>query len=98
MKAILCLLALFIALPCFADTYSGVVWNVKHFNKGGVAVDLDGAYPQQKMTLYVPASSEDAVGTLPKEGDHITATGAVVQYKGRPEIKILSADQWKFHE
>jgi hypothetical protein len=96
MKALVCLVALFVATPALADTYAGVVWNVKHFAKGGVAVDMDGPYTQQKMTLYVPTSSEDAVGGLPKEGDHVTATGAFVQYKGRPEIKILSSDQRKW--
>jgi len=40
-----------------ADTYTGIVSEVKQFHSGGTAVDLDGNYPNQKMVLYVPASA-----------------------------------------
>ena len=80
----------------FADTYTGVVSGGKHFHNGGVAVDLDGRYPNEKMTLYVPPGDEASIGKLPPIGSTVTATGTVTQYHGRPEIKIESASQWKW--
>jgi hypothetical protein len=39
-----CLLVLFIFIvPALADTYTGIVSEVKPFPKGGAAVDMDGA-------------------------------------------------------
>jgi hypothetical protein len=97
MKSFCCAVVLFLAaLPAFADTYTGVVSGVKHFAKGGVAVDMDGKYPDQKMTLYVSPKDEATVGALPAEGAKVTATGEVTPYHGKPEIKIHAADQWKW--
>ena len=79
-----------------ADTYTGVVSAVKHFHNGGVAVDLDGRYPHEKIALYVPPADASSVGALPAEGNKVTATGTVSQYHGKPEIKIHQASQWKW--
>jgi hypothetical protein len=84
-----------ISSTVLADTYTGVVSEVKQFHSGGTAVDMDGAYPNQKMVLYVPAG-ETKVTKMPVVGDKVTATGEITQYKGRPEIKIHSDDQWKW--
>ena len=84
------------ALPAVADTYTGVVSGVKQFASGGVAVDLDGKYPDQKMTLYVSPKDEATVGALPSEGAKVTATGTITHYRGEPEIKIHEAGQWKW--
>ena len=97
MKPFLIALALALApLSALADTYFGVVSGVKHFASGGVAVDLDGKYPDQKMTLYVSARDEATVGKLPTDGASVTATGTITQYHGKPEIKIHEAGQWKW--
>ena len=77
------------------DTYTGVVSDVKQFHSGGTAVDLDGAYPNQKMVLYV-AANQTRVTKMPAIGDKVTATGEITKYKGRPEIKIHSDDQWSW--
>jgi len=97
MKLILALIALLISITmASADTYTGVVSGVKHFASGGAAVDLDGKYPEQKMTLYVSARDEATVGKLPTDGASVTATGTITQYHGKPEIKIHNAGQWKW--
>jgi hypothetical protein len=98
MKLAACLIAAFALTlaSAVADTYTGIVSGVKHFARGGVAVDLDGHYPDQKMTLYVSARAETAVGALPPKGAKVTATGTITNYKGTPEIKIEQADQWKW--
>lgn len=91
----LSLLLVSFASMAMADTYTGVVSQVKQFKSGGTAVDMDGAYPHQKMVLYVPAG-ETKVTKMPSVGDKVTATGEVTKHKGRPEIKIHSDDQWKW--
>jgi hypothetical protein len=97
MKALLFVCALLaFSLPALAGTYTGIVSGVKHFHNGGVAVDLDGAYPNQKMTFYVPPEDAAKVGPLPPEGAKVTATGTQALYKGKPEIKIFAPDQWKW--
>ena len=96
MKSLVLSVLLLSAIPALANTYTGVVSGVKHFGGGAVAVDLDGKYPHEKMALYIPAADVAAVGALPTEGTKVTATGDVVQYKGRPEIKITSKSQWSW--
>jgi hypothetical protein len=97
MKAFLCFCVIVaLSLPALGDTYTGTVSDVKHFRNGGVAVDLDGHYPEQKMTYYIPPDAAAKVGALPAEGAKVTATGSIVQYKGKPEIKIYDAKQWQF--
>jgi len=48
------------------------------------------------MALYLPPSDASGMGALPGEGDKVTATGTVDQYRGKPEIKIHNASQWKW--
>ncbi len=97
MKPILTLvLAAVLSVPVMADTYTGVVSDVKHFRNGGLAVDLDGHYPAEKMALYVPPSAAAGIGALPTKGNKVTATGTIGSYRGRPEIKIWKPDQWKW--
>lgn len=98
MKILTALLFLsFLPSMVIADTYTGTVSGVKHFARGGIAVNLDGAYPNQKMTLYVPENATAKVGALPSPGVTVTATGTITQYKGKPEIKIYLASQWKWY-
>jgi hypothetical protein len=96
MKALLFSILILSTIPAVADSYTGVVSGVKHFSGGAVAVDLDGKYPHEKMALYVPAIDAAAVGALPTEGAKVTATGDVVPYKGKPEIKITTKSQWSW--
>ncbi len=79
-----------------ADTYTGVVSDTKKFHNGGEVVDMDGRYPAQKMSFYVPPEDAAKVGPLPPEGAKVTATGDVTQYRGKPEIKIHAPNQWKW--
>jgi hypothetical protein len=96
MKALILSLTLLSSIPALAGTYTGVVFGVKHFANGGVAVDLDGKYPHQKMALYVPPADVAVVGALPTEGAKVIANGTVETYKGQPEIKIHDKSQWSW--
>jgi hypothetical protein len=88
--------SLLLASPCLADTYTGIVSDTKRFHNGGIAVDLDGRYPNEKMALYVPPADSATIGTIPPVGARVTATGTIKPYHGTPEIKIHKADQWKW--
>jgi hypothetical protein len=83
-------------LPVRADSYTGVVVEVKHFHDGGVAVDLGGKWPNQTMTFYVLPANAAAVGPMPSEAAKVTASEVIEQYRGKPEIKIHKADQWEW--
>jgi len=71
--------------------YSGVVSEVKGV-RAGVLIDLDGRYPNQRMTVYVPGAVvphwRDVHPGWPSVGTRITVTGPVTQYRGRPEIVV----------
>lgn len=71
-------------------TLRGVVAEVHHFHRGGVAIDLDAKYPHEAFTLYIPAGEAAQFGNLDQWiGRTITARGPVKLYRGsRPEIKI----------
>jgi len=94
MKSILIILLAGMSVPALADTYTGVVEGTKHFRNGGIVVDLDGKYPNEKMQLYVPPADANAVGPLPSEGAKVTATGDIISYHSKPEIKIRQPSQW----
>jgi DNA/RNA endonuclease YhcR with UshA esterase domain len=96
-KSLLLSVVIMVSFSCLAlaDTYTGIVSEVKQFHSGGTAVDMDGTYPNQKMVLYV-AAGETKVTKMPAVGDTVTSTGTVTSYKGRPEIKIHSDAQWKW--
>ena len=96
MKFSFCFLLVGMSVSTLADTFTGVVSDVKHFHNGGVAVDLDGHWPHEKMALYLPPADAASIGSLPAEGDKVTANGTIDQYRGKPEIKIHHASQWEW--
>jgi hypothetical protein len=70
----------------------------------GLAIDMDGKYPNQKMTVWIPARSlkdfyegaasirQDVDKTynpvLPQVGENLLIYGPVTEYKGKPEIVV----------
>jgi hypothetical protein len=56
-------------------------------------VNLDGRYPNQIFTLLIWGEDRPSVGTLPADGSHVCATGVIQEYRGLPEIVVLSAAQ-----
>ena len=94
MKLFIALLLLILPASTFGDSYTGIVSEIKHFHDGGIAIDLDGKYPREKMILYVPSEDVSAIGAMPPENTNVTAHGVIVPYKGTPEIKMHQAKQW----
>ena len=76
--------------------YTGTVVRVKHLTGGGYAVYLDGDETNAKMTLYIAPKDLKTIGPVPPVGAKLTATGPDVRRKQRREMKITSADQWKW--
>jgi hypothetical protein len=79
-----------------ASTYTGHVDGVKTLSDGAVAVNLDGTFPNSKMTLYISSSAKTQFTRLPVEGDTVTAVATITQYQGHPEMKLSSPSQLTF--
>jgi hypothetical protein len=83
--------------------YSGQVSGM-HNTGYGLVLDLDGKYPNQKMTVWIPTRSlkdfyegvsavrQDFDKTynpvLPQVGEKLLIYGPVTEYKARPEIVV----------
>ena len=64
---------------------------------GTTFINFGGDYPNQTFAGFVPAGSKIAsnkrLSLIP--GKTISITGTIELYKGKPEIKVVSADQIK---
>jgi hypothetical protein len=56
-------------------------------------INLDSAYPNQVFTILVWGDDRANVGTLPRTGEHVCATGLIKDYRGVPEIVVRSSQQ-----
>jgi hypothetical protein len=56
-------------------------------------INLDSPYPNQVFTVLVWGDDRKSVGELPREGDHVCATGAIQDYRGVPEIVVKEKSQ-----
>ena len=93
MKRIFLLLACVGVTACSRVGYTGTVDDI-HPTRSSVLIDLDGRYPYQKMTLYVPKETVFLIhGRWPAIGATITVKGKVTNYRGRPEIVINDPSQ-----
>jgi len=93
MKPLYLLLACVALTACSRSGYTGTVEDI-HRTRSSVLIDLDGRYPNQKMTLYLPSEAVFRVhGHWPAIGTTITAKGEVTNYRGRPEIVIHDPSQ-----
>ena len=69
-------------------TYTGHVDGTKDLSNGALVVNLDGTYPNQKMSLFISAENKAKFGRLPAVGDTVTATGLLSDFNGHQEIKL----------
>ena len=78
---------------CSHTVYIGQVSQVRQL-RGGMVIDLDGRYPNQAMTIYVPNADMGSVAwKIPSVGQTISVRGSITSYHGRPEIVVTSANQ-----
>ncbi len=71
--------------------YQGMVSEARGTGSG-LVIDLDGRYPNQKMTVWIPGrvfrDFMQSGGQLPQPGWFVIVTGATTQYRGHPEIVV----------
>ncbi|MBL4675666.1 MAG: S1/P1 nuclease [Mucilaginibacter sp.] len=70
----------------------GKVYSVKDIGSM-VLANMGAAYPNQMLTLAFKGKTKALAGTL--EGKTVSISGQVIDYKGKPEIIITTADQVK---
>jgi hypothetical protein len=77
-------------------TVEGVVANVFTSRNGNTFLDFGGADPNELFTGWIPRNSalsaDPALWSL--RGRKVKVTGIIEPYRGKPEIKIVSTDQF----
>jgi hypothetical protein len=76
-------------------TVEGVIANVFTSKSGNTFLNIGATYPNQALSSWIPPASPVSRSALLSdvEGKHVRITGRVEMYKGKPEIRINSADQ-----
>jgi DNA/RNA endonuclease YhcR with UshA esterase domain len=76
-------------------TVEGVVAKVFASNKGNTFLNIGASYPNQVFTGWIPPASPVSKSPILSgiEGKHIKITGRIEMYKGKPEIRINTAEQ-----
>jgi len=72
----------------------GKVSGVKEMDKISY-INLDGAFPNQKLTLvvFVGDRKKFKIDLKNFEGEQVKVTGNITLFKGKPQIKLESEDQ-----
>jgi len=73
----------------------GKVYGIYHHKKGHIFINLDGKYPNQKMTFIIWSRYKDNFNYLNFNGKTICAKGVIKEYKGRTEMFIKTQKQIK---
>lgn len=77
-------------------TVVGKVTEVRQSQAGHVFINLDGNYPNESFTIFVPSTAVDQIGNPQKLKDHqISVTGKIVIYRDKPEIVLNDSAQLK---
>lgn len=75
-------------------TVKGIVDEVHTSRRGNTFLDFGGRYPNQVFTGYIPAAhSANFPSVHSLEGKVVSVTGSLGNYRGKPEIILLSASQ-----
>lgn len=57
-------------------------------------INLEEPYPREVFTILVWSESREYVGVLPSVGKHVCVRGLIRNYRGVPEMTVLSKDQF----
>jgi len=72
----------------------GKVFDTHHSGPGNSFINLDGAYPNQAFTVFIPGQkAPDAIDIRSFEGKNICVTGRIALYKGKPQIVVHAPTQ-----
>jgi DNA/RNA endonuclease YhcR with UshA esterase domain len=76
-------------------TVEGIVVAIFNSKRGNTFLNFGDRYPNQTFTGWIPKDSalagDPSVSSL--EGKSVKVTGTISLYHGKPEMKIMSADQ-----
>jgi hypothetical protein len=76
-------------------TVEGTVMAVTTSKEGNTSINFGGVYPNQTFTGWIPAETpvagDPTIHSL--KGQTIKITGLIELYRGKPEIRIFTADQ-----
>ncbi|MGP8269099.1 MAG: hypothetical protein ACLQLH_03450 [Terracidiphilus sp.] len=56
-------------------------------------INLDAAYPNEIFTVLVWGDDRRNVGTLPRIGEHVCATGMITEYRGVAQVVVRNSGQ-----
>jgi DNA/RNA endonuclease YhcR with UshA esterase domain len=80
-------------------TISDKVYSTKLIeNTNMVLLDLGGEHPNQYLTVVIKGEDRAKFNSKPEEyykGREVTVTGKLIDYRGKPEIIVGSADDLK---
>jgi DNA/RNA endonuclease YhcR with UshA esterase domain len=75
-------------------TVCGKVAGTHRSSRGNSFINLDGVYPNQPFTAFIPASSASiGIDLRSLEGKTLCVSGKIALYRGKPEIIVTSKDQ-----
>ena len=75
-------------------TVTGTVSSMKTTKAGLILMNLDGAYPDQELTVLVKPEHTKEVGDLDAfENKKIVVHGKIISFHEKPEIEITAKDQ-----
>lgn len=74
-------------------TVYGKVFGSKLTRGGTVLLDIGGAYPNEQFTIVEFHGSDDYGQLVKLEGQTVTVTGTIKDYRGKPEIIIKSPEE-----
>ena len=68
--------------------------------KGNTFLNIGARYPNQTFTGWIPPASPVNKSPLLSgiEGKKVKITGRIEMYKGKPEIRINAAEQWRLSD
>jgi DNA/RNA endonuclease YhcR with UshA esterase domain len=75
-------------------TITDRVDGVHQSGKGNIFLNMDGKYPNQAFTAFVPSSSAAKFSNPQQyEGRTVSVSGKITLYRGKPEIVVTSPSQ-----
>jgi len=74
----------------------GKVDGIYHHRNGHIFLNLDGRYPNQKMSVIIWKRYVDEFKNLHFLGKNICVKGLIKEYKGIPEIFLKNRHQVRF--
>ena len=100
-RALAVVLAVLLAPACLAQEEEHgpyFVATVRVAANGNVYLNIGAPYPNQTMTIFIPAASASTFTPTTFQRKQIMVRGTIVTYKGKPEIVVKLPAQIRVRE